>query len=183
MNDFEKYIQNNKQQLELEEVNPQIWLSMENELLRQKNRKNRLYIRWMAAAAAILVGIIAIGSLFFSKHQSIDNQILAQYGLEKQQFPQQVKQKKQILAKAEIPLNRKKDFDLLLTQLEFLDVQYHDYLQYVEQHGYQDFIGQQILHYYKTKIELLDKIQYEIKKIDDYDNPYHQNSPKVQLDI
>lgn len=183
MNDFEKYIQQHKKQLEIDEVNPEIWWSMENELLRQKNRKNKLYIRWMAAAAAVLVGIIALGVLYSGAQQSTDQQILAQYGLDQQKLPQQVALRKAVLAKAKIPLDRKADFDLLLTQLEFLDAQYHDYLQYVEQHGYQDFIGQQILHYYKTKIELLDKIQYEIKKIDDYDNPYHQNSPKVQLDI
>lgn len=182
MNSFEKHIQDHKEELEINEVNPEIWLFMENELLRQKNRKSRLYIRWMTAVAAVLVGIMALGAGYFWNTQSIDQQLLVQYGLERQQFPQQIQIKKQQLAKAQIPLYRKKDFDLLLTQLEFLDAQYQDYLQYVKEHGYQDFIGQQILHYYKTKIELLDKIQYEIKKIDNYDHSYSK-SPKVELNI
>lgn len=183
MNNFEKYLKANKQKLELEEpINPEIWLSIENKVLKQKNKRSRLYIKWISAAAAVLVlAIIAMNSLYFQKSNT--EQLLAKYGIKNQQFTQRVSSKKAILAKAKIPANRKEDFDILLKQLQFLDAQYQDYLQYIEDNGFQPFIGEQIINYYKSKIDLLDKIQQEIEKINNYEKQYQSDSPIIQLNI
>jgi len=176
MNDFEKYLKQNKEKMQLDSVNPQVWLSIENNLLKKKNRKNVFYIRIMAAAAAILLlAVVAFG--LFSQQTKQD--YLANF----EPFNQEINTKKAQLASAKIPANRKADFEILLHQLEFLDNQYHDYLQYIDQNGYQEFIGQQILQYYKTKIDLLDKIQQEIEKIEYYENKFQSKSKKVGLDI
>ena len=45
MNDFEKYIRDNKNKLELDEINPEIWLRIENTVLKQKNRRNIFYLK------------------------------------------------------------------------------------------------------------------------------------------
>ena len=183
MKNFEKYLKDNQQKLELEgDLNPEIWLSIENRVLKRKNKRNRLYIKWISAAAAVLLlAIIALNGLGFGKNT--EAQILAKYGIENQQFTQQVTLKTQKLAQASIPQNRKEDFDLLLKQLQFLDAQYQDYLQYIETNGYQPFIGDQILNYYKSKIDLLDKIQQEIEKINYYEKKFQSNSPSVHLNI
>lgn len=183
MKDFEKYLKGNQQKLELEgDLNPEIWLSIENRVLKRKNKRNRLYIKWVTAAAAILLlSIIALSGIYQSTNDP--TRILAQYGIDNEQFTQQVTNKTKVLAAAKIPVNRKEDFDILLKQLQFLDVQYQDYLQYIETNGFQPFIGQQILHYYKSKIDLLDKIQQEIEKINYYEKKYQSTRPSMPLNI
>jgi len=182
MKNFEEYLKANKQNLEIEEdLNPEIWLSIENRVLRRKNQRNRLYLKWVSVAAAILLlGIIALSNPW--NNVNTPKEILAQYGIENQQFTQQVNAKKKVLASAKIPVDRKEDFDILLQQLQFLDTQYRDYLQYIDEHGFQPFIGEQILKYYQSKIDLLDKIQQEIEKINYYEKKFQSDRPSVQLD-
>lgn len=179
MNNFEKYLQANKEKMQLDSVNPEVWLSIENKLLRQKNRKNIFYLKLMAAAAvALLLVAVAVG-LFSMNQVSNQAEILKKY----EPFNQTITQKTQQLAAAKIPVDRQEDFQILLQQLQFLDSQYADYLQYIQQNGYQEFIGQQIVQYYKTKIELLDKIQQEIEKINYYEDKFESTSKKVGLQI
>ncbi len=182
MNEFEKYLKENKKKMELDHLNPDVWLSIENDMLKKKNRRNRIYIRWVSAtAAALVLGLIALGQFYFHTKEDIHHRLLELYELEKYDFPRQIDLKTKRLNKAQVPLDRKEDFEILLQQLEFLDGQYNDYLQYIEHNGFQEFIGEQILNYYKSKVELLDKIQAEIEKIDHYENKYNRVSPKVDL--
>ena len=37
MNDFEKYLKENKSKLNVDNVNPEIWLNIENKMLKKKN--------------------------------------------------------------------------------------------------------------------------------------------------
>lgn len=182
MDSFEKHLRDHKAQLDLDQVNPEVWLSIENKVLQQKNKHARRRLRWISSVAAMLL----LGLLFqFYWYQSTTDplQLLAQQGLVSSQLTQQVSQKTQALAGAIIPVHQKENFDLLVQQLAFLDKQYHDYLQYIQENGYQAFIGQQILNYYQTKIQLLDKIQQEIEKVNYYETKYDKASPKVELHL
>lgn len=182
MNSFEKYIQENKEKFEIDDPRPELWLAVENKVLRHQNHRSRVFIRWVSVAAAVLlIAVLSLNYLYQSKNDPL--KIIAKNGLDSQYFTSQVNSKTKALASAKIPIDHKEDFDVLLKQFEFLDNQYNDYLQYVEEYGYQEFIGQQILHYYKTKIELLDKIQQEIETINYYENKYQKHSPKVALEI
>ena len=183
MNDFEKYIQKNKKQLEPETVNPEVWLTIENQILQAKNKRKTLYLKVVSVAAVFLLGLFLFKGNVFQGESNSEKELLAKYGLEKYNFTQQVNMKKQALSKAMIPTTTQEDFKVLLQQLEFLDKQYHDYLKYIEKNGYQEFIGTQILNYYKSKIELLDKIQKEIQKINYYENKYPSDEKKVGLQI
>lgn len=183
MNDFEKYLRENKEQLEPKEVNPEIWLSIENEVLRSKNKRKTLYLKVLSVAAAVVLGLLIFNTNIFNSSLNIESELLVKYDLEKYNFTQQVNLKKENLSNAKIPSDKKEDFQVLLQQLEFLDKQYHDYLTYIEQNGYQEFIGKQILNYYKSKIDLLDKIQKEIEKINYYETKNPSDSKKVGLQI
>ncbi len=183
MNDFEKYILENKRQLEPKKVDPKVWLAVENEILKGKNKRFQYLIK------ALILGIILsfVAYFFYSnihQNQPLDEErILAQYDLTQYNFTQQVNIKKQQLAKASVPQDKIEDFQILLQQLEFMDGQFQDYLQYIEENGYQEFIGDQILNFYKSKIELLDKIQKEVEKINYYENLQPSNSDKVEIQI
>jgi len=88
-----------------------------------------------------------------------------------------------MISQAMIPVSKKADFDLLLGQLKFLDQQYEKYLEDAQNGGYNKGLGLQIIDFYKTKIELLDKIQQEIETIDYYEKKYNKESPKFTLEI
>jgi|GEM_PF-3298159 len=182
MNDFEKYIQANKRKLEVEPPQANVWMEIENQVLKQKNKRMVRYMKWMSAAAVVLLGML-LWNVDAWKGSDTQADLLEIYGLDQYNFTQQVNIKKQNLSKATIPVKRKDDFDRLLRQLEFLDQQYDDYLAYIQEHGYQEFIGAQILDYYQTKIQLLDKIQQEISKINHYENKYKTDSESIGLGI
>ena len=91
--------------------------------------------------------------------------------------------KTQKLSNAQIPLDHKADFELLIQQLRTLDEQYEFYLDEWEENGYQELLANRIISYYKTKIELLDRIQEEIETVEYYEKKYDKNSPKVELSI
>lgn len=183
MNDFEKHIRNNQKQLEPDEVNPNIWLSIENEVLRAKAKRKTFYLRVISLAAVVVLGLVVFKMFFLDTRPNLEEDLLVKYNLEQYNFPQQVNIKKATLSNAMIPSTNQEDFNVLLQQLEFLDEQYRDYLTYIEKNGYQEFIGNQILNYYKSKIELLDKIQKEIEKINYYENKFPSKSKKVGLEI
>ncbi len=183
MNPFEQHLKNNKDKLDLDKVSPEVWLSIENEVLKKKNRRVSLYLKIAAAAAVLLFLTVAINTFTQSENQDVHRQLIELYNLQEYEFPQKINTKKASLSDAKIPVDKEKDFQILVTQLKFLDQQYENYLGYIEANGYQEFIGEQILNYYKNKLELLDKIQSEIKRIESYENEYDKNSPKVKLKL
>ena len=183
MNDFENFIRSNQKELEPNEVDPRIWLSIENQVLKEKEKRKTFYLKVMSIAAVVVIGMLVFKSVLFNTPPNLEQDLLAKYGLEQHNFLQQVNVKKATLANAMIPSTKQEDFKILLHQLEFLDEQYHDYLAYIKKNGYQEFIGNQILNYYKSKIELLDKIQKEIEKINYYEQTFSSNSKKVELEI
>jgi len=183
MSGFEKHLRQNKHQLESREVDPKVWLSIENEILKSKQRKSSIYLKLVSVAAAVLLGIVLFGGNPFKGNSTTESDLLAKYGLEEYGFTQKVNTKKQTLSKAMIPSGRKADFQILLQQLNFLDGQYDSYLKEIETNGYQTYTGERLLIYYRSKIELLDKIQKEIEKVNYYENKFPSNDEQVGLQI
>jgi len=182
MTDFEKYIQQNKSKWNKPEVNPAIWLSIENEMLKSRSKRRLLYLRIVSAAAIVLFGLLHFGDSLKTKSLS-EQDILAQYNLEEHQFMQQVALKKTDISNAKVPSRSVDDFQVLLEQLEFLDRQYLNYLAYIKEHDFQPFIGDQLLNYYRSKIKLLDRIQKEIEKVNYYEDKYPSKDERILLDI
>ena len=183
MNDFEKYLLDNKKQLEPKEVDSAVWLSIENAMLKDKNKNYKNYVK---LALVILLATIGAGIYFYATQKEKplnEERILADLNLSSHKFTKQVNMKKEQLAKATVPQDRIEDFQILLQQLEFMDGQFQDYRTYIEENGYQEFIGEQILNFYTSKIKLLDKIQSEVEKINYYENKNPSNSKKVNIQI
>ncbi len=183
MNDFEKYLQDNKQKLEPDHIDQRVWLSIENEILRAKNKRIKLFVKALAAGILLLIGSYALHSYHHQNLPPGEERILAEYDLTKYEFTQQVSFKKQALLKATVPQDKIDDLQILLQQLEFMDGQFQDYRLYIEENGYQEFIGDQILNFYKSKIELLDKIQKEVEKINYYEKLQPSSSKAVDIEI
>ena len=91
--------------------------------------------------------------------------------------------KEQKLSEFTLPKDKLDDVQILLRQLEFMDEQYQDYLLFIKENGYHQFIGEQIITFYESKIILLDKIQKEIEKINYYEKKIPSNSERVTFNI
>ncbi len=183
MNNFEKQLKEAASQRNTPEVKRQVWLGVKDQLANHKRRRLRIrLVRWTAAASVLL--ILGVG-LYLNGSKVDQNQlVLEQYGLEQYGFPKKVERKLVALEGMRIPATQVERFDALKSQLYFLDQQYQNYLEYVEQHGYQEFIGRQIQHYYEVKIELLEKIQKEIQKLKSKNNgSNNSNTSNVEWTI
>ncbi len=182
MDPFEKFLKNNKEVLDDDQINPEIWLSIENKMLKKRNKSMKIVMRRALSAAAILVlGFLAYQFLWNAQETPED--LLASYGIDHRSYASELEVKTQLIAAASIPISKKEDFDLLLGQLKFLDQQYEAYLESVKKNGYHEGLGKQIIDFYKTKIELLDKIQQEIETINYYEKKYKKASSTVGLEI
>jgi len=183
MNDFEKYILENKQQLETDTVDPKVWLSVENAMLRNKNTSYRKYATVAIIALLTLIGLGAAYYFMQPAEEINEEKIIAELNLSQYNFTQTVNLKKQELSKTTVPQDKLEDVQILLQQLEFMDEQFQDYTLFIEENGYQDFIGEQIITFYKSKIKLLEKIQKEVEKINYYEKKVPSNSKKVGISI
>ncbi len=183
MNNFEKYLQDNKDKLQSDSVDEKVWLMIENEMLKSKNRRSKRFLR----ITFIVIFMSLLGCLIYvlqDQDEGLNEQkILAEYDLTKYNFEEKVNTKKQQLVSATVPETKFEDFQILLQQLEFMDGQFQDYIRYIEQNGYQEFIGDQILNFYKSKIELLDKIKSEIDKINYYEKIKPSYTEYVTIEI
>jgi hypothetical protein len=183
MNDFEKYILENKEQLQPDSVDHRVWLSVENAMLRNKNTS---YRKFAIVVLVALVTVIGLGAKYYMsqpKEELKEEKIIAELNLSQYNFTQQVNLKKQQLSNATLPQDKLDDVQILLQQLEFMDEQFQDYRLFIEENGYQEFIGEQIIIFYESKIKLLDKIQKEVEKINYYENKKPSNSKKVSISI
>ena len=183
MNDFEKYLKEHKNQFDPQKVDGKVWLGIENDLLKQNNKRIKYLFSALAIGAIILLGLYIFHNTDYPNASYNEEHILEQYDLTKHNFTQQVSYKKEQLTKVTIPKDKLEDVEILLQQLEFMDGQFQDYLDYIKQNGYQEFIGDQISNFYKSKIDLLDKIRSEIEKINYYENIQPSNMDKVSIEI
>ncbi len=158
------------------------WLKIQSgfENAEKKKRKRRLSYWAMAASILLLIGIFFFYPVTSNKSEA---EILAQYGLTEYNFPSLVQQKLIALPKTKVAKSQAEYLDILKNQLYFLDKQYANYLEYINLNGYQEFIGIQIQNYYEVKIELLDKIQKEIKKLKSRNNENSNNINEIEWNI
>ncbi|MEL6254495.1 MAG: hypothetical protein AAFR87_20975 [Bacteroidota bacterium] len=182
MNTWEKYLRDNKEELDQVELAPEIWLNIENQVLKEKAATSRRLLRWVSLAACLGI-LLSFGLIFqFSSGKDPLHQ-LANSGIDSEQYLKEMAIKTRKLSNARIPMDHKADFELLIQQLRALDEQYESYLDELEEHGYQELLANRIISYYKTKIELLDRIQEEIETVEYYEKKYDKNSLKVELSI
>lgn len=184
MKKFEAYIKSRQAELELDNLDEQIWLNIQS-TLKEKQRKGRvILLRSLAAAIALLlVSLFAINHLTPNPPATGLSAFKSQYGLLEEELQRNIDYRLQVLTQQSIPTAKEADFNLLIEQLHQLDDMYKQYLQYLERNGYNEFLGNQILNYYKYKLELLEKIQLEIESINQYEKKYLHESSKTELAI
>lgn len=179
MNEFEKHIKSQKEAIDTEDFSLEIWERIEKEL--PKKKQTKVIPIWLAtAAAAVILFVLLLGN--FQKRNTLSpTEYLSKNGINSWKFVEELNEKTALLKELEIPVDQKSDFETILNQLKILDQEYLEYLEYIEQNGYQESIGERILEYYKTKIMMLDKIQQQIKEINYYETKYNKQSETEPL--
>jgi len=180
MREFEKYIKTQKDTMDTDEFGIEIWESIEGKLPKKESKIR--YMRWIYTAVATVLLAFFIKDYSFSSSKS-PVEFLTENGIDSKALVLQLDKKIAALHYIEVPVEQKKDFEIIIQQLKILDQEYHRYLEHLEQNGYQESIGKRIINYYKTKIELLDKIQQQIEKINYYETKYNKKSKKVGITI
>ena len=179
MSDLEKIIQSKKESLDTSDFSAEIWKSIEKQLPKKSTSKVR-YLWWSAAAILVLSFSVFFGQLELSKSKT-PIELLSENGIDGLSFFNELNKKNELIKTLRVPINQKRDFEIILRQLKTLDNQYLQYLQLIEQNGYQEHIGERIIEYYKTKIMMLDKIQQQIKEINYYEEKYQKQTKRVPL--
>ena len=175
MNDFEKQLKKAAGEQSPPPLERRIWLGVKDQLSAHQRRRFRVRrIQWSAAASILL--LIVATYFFNAPGQNTEQLVLQQYGLDDYGFPQKVEKKLTALTGTKIPKDQVENFNALKSQLYFLDQQYQNYLEYIDENGYQEYIGKQIQSYYEVKIELLEKIQKEIQKLKSKKNENNNNN-------
>jgi len=165
MNKFEKYLKENSNEIGKIDIDPFVWQSIENELLRKDNHKIRLYLRY---AVSILILVVSAAILKYSivNPDSKSNFSLSNYSQE--------------YGIMEKPRSSKSDFKLLTNELEELDKQYKLYTELIGRVGYNEDLGMKVIEYFSLKLELLRKIQLEIIKVNNFEKSNNdENNIKV----
>ncbi len=173
MSDFESYLREHKEQFNTQEVNPTIWSNIEQKT-KKSHRKNRKLL-WISTCLIILTGG-ALGYLFLTKKDTPS--IMAGLPSEKA---------KTLLIKSQkiqsIPVSNeyKNQLQLLLDQVHYLDKLYESTFQYLHNSSNKHDMAKSQLEYYQAKSELLDKVLFEIEKINNNEKEFNINSDKSRL--
>ncbi len=184
MNDFENFLRRNKQQLELDEVNPDIWAAIEKGVEGKKRGARISFVRKIAAIAAVFLIGFAIYQFNFSNSKiNIPQALLANYGFENANVTELLEAKINAIKTSTIPVSYKADLQSLLSQANYLDRRYESQLTYLKEKPYEEEIAIEILKYYKAKSNLLDKVILEIQKINNNEKEYNIKSERTYIKL
>ena len=186
MNKFEKYLKENSNEIGKIDIDPIVWQSIENELLRKDNHKIRLYLRY-AVSMLILVISAAILKYSIGNSDSKSNFSLSnysqEYGIMEKDFQEAIYYQTNQIENQKIPRSSKSDFKILTNELEELDKQYELYTELIERVGYNEDLGMKVIEYFSLKLELLKKIQLEIIKINNFEKSNNYENNKINLHV
>jgi len=185
MTEFEKYLQEHKEKMDIDHLNPEIWMRMEGHLPKPKStaKIRKLGFQLMTAAAIFFLGFFSYQTYFQKASPVVPEYLLTEYGFEHQNFPAIINDKMQLIRNTPVSMAYKNDLQLLLDQATYLDEHYQESKQQFLENGYDESLAKKVLKYYHAKGELLDKIIYEIEKINKNEKEFNIQSEKSKLSI
>lgn len=181
MSDFEKYIKDNQRKFDLDELNPEIWENIELEIHGKKTRVIVLRKTLMGIAAAILIGIFCFQWYGNQQNVSFPEHLLVAYGFNDSNVVGLLDSKYTTIRQAKIPVAYKNDLEMLLEQVQHLDQHFAEKIERLNSDTTTDELKIEILEYYKTKSEILDRVINEIQKINSNETAYEIESEKTSI--
>ncbi len=180
MPDFENYIQQNKEHFDSKEVDPNIWKNIEQKI-KPKARKWQKIVWLVACLSLIFSGVLA----YMIKEKKIvlkesGPRLLAETPANKA-YEKTLWLKSQQIQSTPVSNEYKNQLQLLLDQVHYLDKLYASTFEYLQNASHTDDMAKSQLEYYQAKSELLDKVLFEIEKINNNEKEFNINSEKSTL--
>ena len=186
MNRFEQFLKDQNKKFEKVQVDPNMWNTIEVELIKRKKTKYRYFIQFAASILVIIVFSAIIKYSFFPSNSN-EGFTLSDYsnelGLIEKDFKMDIQNKILVLRKCKIPLSIKSNFDFLVEEFYSMDKNYLQSINNIKLHGHNERIENEIIKHYKNKVKILDRIQKEINKIGKIEKENNYENKKVLLHI
>lgn len=173
MNDFEKYLRDNKDSFHREaESSSELWNKIELDL--EKKKQGRL--QWtfgIAASVALLLSLSTFIKVYFLHEETTAALPLysysSAYGDAEMEFIDAVNFQKQQVRTIEISKAHSDLFEPFLNELEVLDTTYDEYVEIINEHGCNDLMMELIIKHYQQKLEILNTLHQELIKIKNHE--------------
>jgi hypothetical protein len=173
MDNFEQYLQDQKEDLQLKEINPAIW---EGILKEQPSARLRLlrrpYIRWLSVAAVLA---LVVGWSLFAPSQSsppLSADLLEEFGFDHPTPNLIINAKLAELTAISIPEGYDEAYAFVLQEIKELDKRNAVILEEVKRISSGEFTQRQALRYYRKKVDLLNQLIEDLQKIQRNEKAY-----------
>ncbi len=182
MSDFEKYIKENQRKFDLDQINPKVWQTIEAEIKEKKGAilslRNSLRL-----VAAVLICVFCFQ--WFGDYQKVNfpKHLLEDYGFKDSKVDELLDAKIITIREASIPVAYKGDLEMLLNQVTYLDQHFAEKINKLDLANTEVELLKEILEYYKTKSEILDRVINEIQKVNTNEKKYKIKSEKTKIRI
>ncbi len=162
-----KTIEENRTFLKDKEV---AWKGIEHKI--QKVKTRRLFTRLSIAATILIIAGIGILIISANRNSKAINDYYCEVSSELSQtefyFAQMIEQKMEEVDNESIP--DKEYFSPFFDEIDILDKQYEEYKKELAEFGYQEELIRAIILNQQQKIDVLNRLLIEIKKIKNYEN-------------
>lgn len=181
MSPFEKYMKDNQRKFDLDQIDPKVWQNIETGIKGKKAGIILLRKRLLGVAAAILIGVLCFQ--WFDDHQSVSfpKHLLANYGFDDSNVVELLDSKIDVIRQARIPVAYKSQLEMLLEQVNNLDQHFSKKVSILKLAPTEIELNKEILEYYKAKSEILDRVLYEVQKINKNEEEYEIKSQKTSI--
>jgi len=183
MSEFEKYLKENKQRFDLQDLDPQIWENIEAGVKPKTAGINSMQKYIIVVLAAILLSFCCYKWLENTKKRNLTSKMLAEYGFEDADLTDRLDSKINTIQNASFPVSFKSDLQRLVDQVKYIDQYYLQKIGNSHLKQNEKELTEEVLLYYKAKSEILDKVLHEIDKINSNEKTYRIDSEKTSIHL
>lgn len=189
MDQFEKYLKENRSNLDTEQLDQEQMLRLQFAINRAKSKRRVIRLSAAAAiAASLIIGVVLINGktdpvaptntveALFTDHEP---DLVA----EEEGYIHEISTMVNSIREQSVPADYAHLFQDFTTQLDILDKQYELYRTELDKNGTTKELTQQIIYNYQLKITVLQKLQSEISKINTLIKNEKNDFKKIQLNI
>lgn len=173
MDKFEKYLQDRKEDFQLQEINPAIWEGIVMEQPTASIRPLRpTYIRWLAAAAVVI--LIASWGLFgpSESQPQLSADLLEEFGFDHPTPIRIIDTKLAELTAIPVPEGYDEAYAFVFQEIKALDKRNAVILEELAHTSGGEFTQRQALRYYRKKVDLLNQLIEDLQKIQRNEKAY-----------
>jgi len=169
MDNFEKYIRENRLKLDTEDLEPDFKNHLKNSF--NKTTKKRMLNYWYLIASVVIISLSVLLFMEKNKNNRLNfyrenkNSLATEFNSQEDFYSSAINQQVKIIEKEKINKENLVYFNEFIEQLKTIDNQYKLINKQIKKQGYTEDLIEQLMYIYKLKLSVLQMMQKEIKKI------------------